>query len=214
MQVNQAIAYLGSCLLNKRLENVTAVPASSAAAHEAAFHGVPLTTLEDAQQVSLLIDQADQYDAAGNAALKGIRAQPQQPELPRLRKAVEASDKVVLLAEVHDLVPRLSASLPVVICGENWEDPAEALDDLFLGDAEIWRRPAAGVANPRGGETPYVSPEGHTIVDVRFYEGMKLFGEDAKYDQITQEVEQIDGVITHGLLLDVADVVLVADPQA
>jgi ribose 5-phosphate isomerase len=51
-QVNQAIAYLGSCLMNKRLENVTAVPASSAAAHEAAFHGVPLITLEEAQKVT------------------------------------------------------------------------------------------------------------------------------------------------------------------
>lgn len=35
-------------------------------------------------------------------------------------------------------VPRLCASLPVVIDGETWEEPAEALDDLFLGDAEIW----------------------------------------------------------------------------
>jgi ribose 5-phosphate isomerase len=34
-----------------------------------------------------------------------------------------------------------------------------------------------------------------------------------QYEQISQEVEQIDGVITHGLLLDVADAVLVADPQ-
>lgn len=36
------------------------------------------------------------------------------------------------------LVPRLSASLPVFIDGDDWEDAAEALDDLFLGDAEIW----------------------------------------------------------------------------
>jgi hypothetical protein len=33
------------------LQNVVAVPVSSAAAHEAAYHGVPLTTLEDAKQV-------------------------------------------------------------------------------------------------------------------------------------------------------------------
>lgn len=42
------------------------------------------------------------------------------------------------------------------------------------------RRPASGVANPRGGENPYMSPDGCNIVDVRFYEGMKLFGEDAQ----------------------------------
>jgi hypothetical protein len=36
------------------------------------------------------------------------------------------------------IVPRLCASLPVFIDGTEWEEPAEALDDLFLGDAEIW----------------------------------------------------------------------------
>jgi len=42
------------------------------------------------------------------------------------------------------------------------------------------RRPASGTANPRGGENPHVSEDGgHTLVDVRFYEGLKLFGEDA-----------------------------------
>ncbi|WIA32116.1 hypothetical protein OEZ86_002967 [Tetradesmus obliquus] len=211
--VNQAIAYLGSCLMNKKLENVVAVPVSSAAAHEAAYHGVPLTTLEDAEQVSLLLDQADQYDEAANAALKGIRAEPQQPELPRLRQALKSVKKVLLLAESQDIVPRLCASLPVFIDGSTWEEPAEALDDLFLGDAEIWRRPASGVANPRGGENPYMSPDGCNIVDVRFYEGMKLFGEDAQYKQIAQEIQQIEGVVAHGLLLGVADAVVVADPK-
>lgn len=39
----------------------------------------------------------------------------------------------------RQLVPRLSGSLPVWIDGEGgWEDVAEALDDIFLGDAEIW----------------------------------------------------------------------------
>jgi hypothetical protein len=37
----------------------------------------------------------------------------------------------------------------------------------------------SGTANPRGGKEPYISVEGHTICDIRFYEGLKLFGEDA-----------------------------------
>lgn len=41
------------------------------------------------------------------------------------------------------------------------------------------RRPTTGNANPRGGKDPYVSPDGHNICDVRFYEQLKLFGEDA-----------------------------------
>jgi hypothetical protein len=55
--------------------------------------------------VSLLVEQVDQYDQASSshAALKGIRAEPQQPELPRLREALAAADKVVLLAEGADV---------------------------------------------------------------------------------------------------------------
>ncbi|KAF8071139.1 RPI4 [Scenedesmus sp. PABB004] len=211
--VNLAIAHLGSCLLAGKLENVTVVPACTTAAHEAAFHGVPLTTLEEARRVSLLLDQADQYDEAANAALKGIRAEPQQPELPRLRQAIGAAERVVLLAEAQDVVPRLGASLPVFIEAADWEEPAEALDDLFLGDAEIWRRPASGVANPRGGDNPYVSPEGHHIVDVRFYEGMRLLGEEASYGAIAAEVERIDGVVATGLLLGIAAAAVVADAK-
>jgi hypothetical protein len=41
------------------------------------------------------------------------------------------------------------------------------------------RRPTSGTANPRGGKDPYISPDGHNICDIRFYEGLKLFGEDA-----------------------------------
>lgn len=41
------------------------------------------------------------------------------------------------------------------------------------------RRPASGTANPRGGNNPYLSPEGHNILDIRFYEQLKLVGEDA-----------------------------------
>jgi hypothetical protein len=50
---------------------------------------------------------------------------------------------------VAQVVTRLGGALPVAIgAGPDWEDTAEQLDDLFLGDAEVWcagpgaRRPA------------------------------------------------------------------------
>lgn len=33
---------------------------------------------------------------------------------------------------------RLQGNVPVLVSGETWEDTAEELDDLLLGDAEIW----------------------------------------------------------------------------
>jgi hypothetical protein len=188
----------------------------------------------------------------------------------------------VVCYSASQVVSRLGGSLPVFIEaseGSEWEETAEALDDIFLGDAEIWyvhqtdclygggegraaqsgcvrgvsfnhqyswqqqpsgtqrltaaldgsactlpppscgasssgvvllgvscmlrecigrkmwnkppfvsvccnhpytcrRRPTSGSANPRGGQAPYISPDGHNICDIRFYEGLKLFGED------------------------------------
>ena len=36
------------------------------------------------------------------------------------------------------MAERLVGWLPVVIQDEGWEETAERIDDMFLGDAEIW----------------------------------------------------------------------------
>lgn len=42
-------------------------------------------------------------------------------------------------AALPQVVTRLGGALPVAIgAGPEWEEAAEALDDLFLGDAELW----------------------------------------------------------------------------
>jgi hypothetical protein len=36
------------------------------------------------------------------------------------------------------VVERLRGNVPVLVGGATWEDTAEQLDDLLLGDAEVW----------------------------------------------------------------------------
>lgn len=44
---------------------------------------------------------------------------------------------------------RLGGALPVMIgAGPEWEETGEALDDLFLGDAELWCAPALVQLHP------------------------------------------------------------------
>jgi hypothetical protein len=38
-------------------------------------------------------------------------------------------------------VSGLSGALPVVVEGEVWEEAAEEIDDLVIGDAEVWCAP-------------------------------------------------------------------------
>jgi len=109
---------------------------------------------------------------------------------------------------------RLAGEVPVEICGDedNWEETAEQLDDIFLGDAEIRRRSTHEGAGPRG-DLPVVTSDGHMILDIQFYEGIKLFGEDADYERIAEEIEAVDGVVAHGLVVEGSqkrDLILVA----
>ena len=136
-----------------------------------------------------------------------------QPDLILTRKVIRKSVKVVLLVSaLGDPVP-LGGSVPVAIVGgqSEWEECAEELDDIFLGDADVWRRGAEVEANPRGGKTPYLSADGvHTIVDLRFNDplndgerwddGFQLFGSAATPYQIAAEVETVDGVLAHGIV--------------
>ena len=51
------------------------------------------------RQVGVYLEEADQVDVAGGAFLKGIKAQPQQPELPRQQEMAAAAQHLVLLAD-------------------------------------------------------------------------------------------------------------------
>ena len=67
---------------------------------------------------------------------------------PRLANSGET--KVILLAHEDQLVPQLGGILPVEIEAEEWLETAEEIDNIFLGDATVWRRPRTGTANPLG----------------------------------------------------------------
>ena len=206
-------------LADSRLDDVQAVPTGTLTAKEAAVAGVPVTTLENVPAVDVCVLQADEAvtyrseKSPGIAAVVGREQRPVQPDLILTRKVIEKSVKVVLLAPaLGDPIP-LGGSVPVAIVGgqSEWEECAEELDDIFLGDADVWRRGAEVEANPRGGKSPYLSADGaHTIVDLRFNDplndggrwddGFQLFGSAATPYQIAAEVETVDGVLAHGIV--------------
>ncbi|EFJ44721.1 hypothetical protein VOLCADRAFT_95072 [Volvox carteri f. nagariensis] len=190
--------------------DVVGVPVCDAAAHEAAFHGVPLVADGRATEAAVVVADADQFDMKANAALVGCAAEPQQPDVPRLLAALTTRGSAS--GSSSDTGPVL-VLLVESSRADSWEEHAEQLDDIFLGDAELWRRSFAGQPeNPRGGDHPYVSPQGYTIVDVRFYEGLKLYGENEPYDKIADEVQQVAGVAGHGLLIRRAAAAVIARP--
>lgn len=189
---------------------------------------------------TVFFDEADQLDPQANAYLSGSRAgEAAHPDLPAICSLVERTiarggEVVALPASAAACVPRLNAALPVALAGAGgattsssndsanndpsqaplaaWEEAAEELDDIFLGDAELWRRPQdpRESANPRGGRAPLVQPDGSTLVDIRFYEGLCLFGEaEVDYERIQEEITSVSGVVATGLFVCVATAAIV-----
>uniref|UniRef100_A0A0A9E886 Ribose-5-phosphate isomerase n=1 Tax=Arundo donax TaxID=35708 RepID=A0A0A9E886_ARUDO len=86
----------------------------------------------------------------------------------------------------------------------NWIDTAEEIDDLFLGDAEVWRRPSFGTAGPLGGDNPLVSKEGHHILDVIFTTPIPDLG------KVAEGLDKIDGVVDHGIISNIRSYAVIA----
>ena len=146
----------------------------------------------------------------------GNGPQANQPSLPRVRQLLEVATTVVVVALASGT--RMGGSVPVLIDGNEleWEDTAEELDDMFLGDAEVRRRSLDVMANPRGGNTPVVTEDGHMILDIQFNEGeggLKLYGEEVGYDVIGAEIGGVEGVVTHGLVTGEATFAVVIDEE-
>ncbi|MED6134594.1 hypothetical protein PIB30_038386 [Stylosanthes scabra] len=88
-----------------------------------------------------------------------------------------------------------------------WLATAEEIDDMFLGDAEVWRRPAMGQAGPLGGNFPLVTKEGCNVLDLIFTSPIASLAEVAK------SLNTVDGVVDHGVVSKIPCTVVIASPN-
>jgi len=218
---------LGDARRDGALAGVRAVPLDTVAAKECAVSGVDVRGLDEVPAITITFAQPSECAEVrvngerSFAAVFGREPTPVQPDVERVKETLRKSLKVVLLKEL--LVEKIGGCVPVVVDAENWEEHAEELDDLFLGDAEVWRRGSTFDANPRGGNAPYVSPDGsHTILDLRFEDpinggrwecGLMLDGEPCTpYDLQYALENDVSSVRAHGIYTQ-ADAVITLNPQ-
>ena len=159
----------------------------------------------------IIVVQADQVDDAGDEDAiwfitgRGFNGPQTSPvDLQALEDALSSCSRIIILTSAEE-VGRLGGRLPVVIEGDEveWEEIAEEVDDLFVTDAEITRRSNRDDANTRGmpdpviGETLDGTPT--MILDLAYYAGLQLMGEEVPYAAIQQELESTPGVVASGL---------------
>lgn len=182
---------LGERVRSGRLA-VRGVPTSRVTADLAEQEGIPLATLDEAGELALTVDGADEVDPRANL-IKGYgRA------LVREKIVAAASRRLVILVGREKLVDRLGARgrLPVEVVPFALPLVKRRLAELGLG-TEVQRE----------GERLYVSDNGNHIVDCRV---TPLERPEA----LERRLRAIPGVVGTGLFLGMTSVVLIGDERS
>ncbi|CAN7027220.1 hypothetical protein IGI04_025227 [Brassica rapa subsp. trilocularis] len=200
-----AIRYLGHQLRSGSVQDVVGVPMSARSASEAAKYGVPLKHFRDDFQIDFAFHDADAVEEGTLVSVIGRRRTTEEDDyILRQKSIVKAADEAVFMVKEELYKSGLEGSIPVLVQSLNWLAIAEEIDDLYLGEAEVWRRASVGDAGPLGGDFPIVTSDGHNILDVIFTTPIPSLANVAK------SLDNIDGVVDHGLVIKTRCTVVIA----
>jgi ribose 5-phosphate isomerase A len=161
------------------------IPTSVRTQELAASVGIPLTTLDQCQQIDVAIDGADEFDPQLQLIKGGGGA------LLREKIIASASRQFVIITDSSKQVPVLGAfPLPVEVIPF-----AEALvaKKIAAMGAQVNLRQCEG--------KPFITDEGHHILDCRF-------GKIPDPPALARKLSDTPGVVEHGLFINMASVVL------
>ena len=170
-----------------------AVVASELTRERALRAGIEVVQLDGTFELDVALDGADEVDGSLGLIKGGGGA------LLREKIVISAARRFVVVAEVAKKVDRLGECfrLPVELVRFGWRDTRRRLGDL-LPDAEL--------RSTEGGSTPFVTDEGHYIVDA-------LMPSAAEPAALADTLLRVPGVVEHGLFLEMADVALLGRPD-
>lgn len=189
------VAEIGSLLSSGKLAGIVGVPTSKRTYEQAKSLGIPLSTLDEHPQLDLAIDGADEVDPELNL-VKGRGG-----ALLREKMVEAASDKFVVVVDDTKLVTGLGGSglaMPVEVVQFCWKYNQIRLQELFEEEgceAKI-RLDADG--------KPYVTDNSNYIIDLYFKTPI------ADASAAGREISSFEGVVEHGLFLDMATAVIIA----
>jgi ribose 5-phosphate isomerase A len=177
-------------LLGERVRaglKIRGIPTSVPTKELAAGLGIPLTTLDEFQQIDVTIDGADEVDPKLRLIKGGGGA------LLREKIIGSASRKYVIIVDSSKQVPMLGEfPLPVEVIP--FAQALLAKKITALGASVRLRVNSSG--------KPFITDEGHHILDCHF-------GQISDPDGLARELERMPGIVEHGLFIGMADVVLV-----
>jgi ribose 5-phosphate isomerase A len=166
---------------------VTGIPTSQRTKQLAEQLGIPLTTLEEQPRIDLDIDGADEIDPQLNLIKGGGGA------FLREKVIASVSRRFVVIADAAKEVKRLGKfPLPVEVIPFAQSLIKPKLE--ALGAKVSLRRYAYG--------NPYITDEGHHILDCSF-------GEIPDPPALADALRRIPGIVEHGLFIGMAELALI-----
>lgn len=189
------VSKLGELLKSGELQNIVGVPTSKRTEDQARQLGIPLSVLDDHPKIDLAIDGADEVDP--NLDLVKGRG----GALLREKMVEAASDKFVVVADETKLVTGLGGSglaMPVEVVQFCWKYNLVRLQELFNEEG------VEAKLRLDGDGKPYITDNFNYIVDLYFKSPIKDGPAAGK------EISKFEGVVEHGLFLDMATAVIIA----
>ncbi|MGA8617976.1 MAG: ribose-5-phosphate isomerase RpiA [Candidatus Sulfotelmatobacter sp.] len=179
-------------LLGEEVRNglrIRGIPSSDRSAEQAASLGIPLTTLDECQEIDVTVDGADEVDPQLRLIKGGGGA------LLREKIVASATRQLVIVVDATKRVAVLGKfPLPVEVVKFARALVAKKIE--AVGAKVSLRREADG--------KPYLTDENNYILDCRF-------GQIPDADGLARRLSDMPGVVEHGLFIGMASIVLVAN---
>ena len=178
-------------LLGERVSSglkIRGIPSSDASRDLAVELGIPLTTFEEVQQIDVAIDGADEFDPALNLIKGGGGAMLRE-------KVVASAAKLFVIVTDSSKQVQMLGRFPVPVEVIGFAEPLVAKKISDLGAKVVRRQGSSG--------GPYVTDEGHHILDCHF-------GQIPDPPLLSQKLSDIPGIVEHGLFCRMANVVILA----
>ena len=177
-------------LIGKRVSeglNILGIPTSKASENQATSLGIPLTSLSSHPSIDITIDGADEVSPSLDL-IKGLGG-----ALVREKIVENQSKQLVIIIDDSKLVSQLGfCPLPVEVIFFGHEATSISLADLGCN-------PVLRMDN----EKPFISDNGNVIYHCNFAEGI------SDPLALSSVIDKIPGVVTSGLFVNMADVILI-----
>jgi ribose 5-phosphate isomerase A len=167
---------------------IRGIPTSTGTKALALAVGIPLSTLDEFQQVDVTIDGTDEFDPQLNLIKGGGGA------LLREKIIASASKQLVIIADSSKQVAVLG-KFPLSVEVIPFAESLLAKKIAALG-AKVQRRQSAD-------GKPFITDEGHHILDCHF-------GQINDPPALARILSDMPGIVEHGLFIGMASVVLIA----